>query len=328
MKTLVFNSLTIQIQDPKLISFDHSFDEQLYSLIYGLLVSGSNYGPVLNTDDFQKGVYSLNLENLYNQSGLSVKPPSSKAVNRGRLWNQHLVRDFLLRYPVFMGLVCNNIVLADIAISNAEILSGEKVNVTNFIRLKSIIDQVNRSAWTRDRDISESQSGVSTLGTISENLLQIIFDTLVDNETFFKVGQSEVQTYGDFVLMCLPNNLWLSVKSNFARERLLASGYTNDILGVGFFQDPSEFTGLVRIRNFQRAGFLAMYCPDVAVSERQVIENTNTYDQVMDHYQTNGQTPPTNINGMPFIRKLSGLYEDLALLLNERDIRKRSTVKF
>lgn len=328
MKTLVFKSLTIQIQDPKLISFDHSFDEQLYSLIYGLLVSGSNYEPVLNTDDFQKGVYSLNLESLYNQSRLSVKPPSSKAVNRGRLWNQHLVRDFLLRYPVFMGLVCNNIVLADIAISNAEILSGEKVNVTNFIRLKSIIDQVNRSAWTRDRDVSESQSGVSTLGTISENLLQIIFDTLVDNETFFKVGQSEVQTYGDFVLMCLPNNLWLSVKSNFARERLLASGYTNDILGVGFFQDPSEFTGLVRIRNFQRAGFLAMYCPDVAVSERQVIGNTNTYDQVMDHYQTNGQTPPTNINGMPFIRKLSGLYEDLALLLNEKDIRKRSTVKF
>lgn len=103
MKTLVFNSLTIQIQDPKLISFDHSFDEQLYSLIYGLLVSGSNYGPVLNTDDFQKGVYSLNLENLYNQSGLSVKPPSSKAVNRGRLWNQHLVRDFLLRYPRLYG---------------------------------------------------------------------------------------------------------------------------------------------------------------------------------------------------------------------------------
>ena len=128
--------------------------------------------------------------------------------------------------------------------------------------------------------------------------------------------------------MCLPNNLWLSVKSNFARERLLASGYSNDILGVGFFQDPSEFTGSVRIRNFQRAGFLAMYCPDVAVSELQVNENTNTYDQVMNYYVVNGQTPPTNINGMPFIRKLSMLCDDLALLLVERDVRKRLTVKF
>ena len=328
MKTLGFNSGTVEIEDPTSLTFGSEFDKELYELIYGLIVEGGNYKPVLNTDDFQNGMYSLNLENLYNQSDLSIKPPSVKAVNPGRLWNQHLVRDFLSRYPVFMGLVCNNIILADIAISNAEILSGETVNVSNFIRLKSIIDQVNRSAWTRDRDVSESQSGVSTLGTISENLLQIIFDTLVDNETFFKVGQSEVQSYGDFVLMCLPNNLWLSVKSNFARERLLASGYTNDILGVGFFQDPSEFTGLVRIRNFQRAGFLAMYCPDVAVSERQVIENTNTYDQVMDHYETNGQTPPTNINGMPFIRKLSDLYEDLALLVNVKDIRKRSTVKF
>ena len=328
MKKLIFNSLVVEIQGPEAVTFDNTFDEKLYACIYGLLVDGSNYEPVLDTDNFQKGMYLSDLDNLYNQSGLSIKPPSQKAVNRNRLWYQHLVRDFLSRYPVFMGLVHNNIILADIAISNAEFLSGEKVNASNFIRLKSIIDQVNRNSWTRDRDSSESQSGVSTLGTISENLLQIIFNTLVDNKNFFKVGQSEVQTYGDFVLMCLPNNLWLSVKSNFARERLLASGYTNDILGVGFFQDPGEFTGLVRIRNFQRAGFLAMYCPDVAVSELQLNENTNTYDQVMEHYKINAQTAPTNINGMPFIRKLSDLYGDLALLLDEKDIRKRSTVKF
>ncbi|MDA8878802.1 hypothetical protein N9I23_04225 [Porticoccaceae bacterium] len=49
---------------------------------------------------------------------------------------------------------------------------------------------------------------------------------------------------------------------------------------------------------------------------------------IPNNKQPNGQTPPTNINGMPFIRKLSGLYEDLALLLNEKDIRKRSAVKF
>jgi len=71
-----------------------------------------------------------------------------------------------------------------------------------------------------------------------------------------------------------------------------------------------------------------MYCPDVAVSELQSNENTNKYDQVMEHYKINAHTPSTNINGMPFIRKLSDLYGDLALLLDEKDIRKRSTVKF
>lgn len=328
MKTLTFNSFAIEIQNPGAVSIANGFDKQLYDLIYNLVVDGGNYQPVLNTDDFQKGIYSLNLKNLHEKSGLKIAIPSKKAVNKERLLNQMLVRDFLSRHPIFTGLVCNNVISADIAISNAEILLGEKVNASNFIQVKSIIDQINRCAWTRDRDISETQSGVSTLGAISENLLMNTFDALVDNTTFFKVGQSEVQTYGDFVLMCLPNNLWLSVKSNFARERLLASGYSNDILGVGFFQDPSEFTGSVRIRNFQRAGFLAMYCPDVAVSELQVNENTNTYDQVMNYYVVNGQTPPTNINGMPFIRKLSMLCDDLALLLVERDVRKRLTVKF
>ena len=128
--------------------------------------------------------------------------------------------------------------------------------------------------------------------------------------------------------MCLPNNLWLSVKSNFARERLLASGYTNDILGVGFFQDPTEFTSNVRIRNFQRAGFLAMYCPDVAVSEEQLSNGTNTFDEIIKSYREQKIELPTNINGKPFIRKLSELYSDLEALMSEEDIKKRSTVDF
>jgi hypothetical protein len=328
LKNLSFNSNQIEIFDPNTQDFGCKLDENLYELIYDLIIDGNNYKPVLDSDDFNDGNLLIDLNALCSESNLNVNPPSPKAVNRERLWNQHIVRDFLSRYPIFLGLVANNVILADIAISNAELLFKERVSVKNFIQIKGIIDQINRSAWTRVRDGSESQSGVSTLGTISETLLKITFDDLVDSQTFFKVGQSEVQSYGDFVLMCLPNNLWLSVKSNFARERLLASGYTNDILGVGFFQDYTEFTGLVRIRNFQRAGFLAMYCPDVPVSQTQLDEGTNTYDQVMDYYQSIGQTPPTNINGMPFIRRLSILHKDLSKLLDEKDVRRRSTVEF
>jgi hypothetical protein len=151
---------------------------------------------------------------------------------------------------------------------------------------------------------------------------------MVDDVNFFKVSASQVQSYGDFVLMCLPNNLWVSVKSNYARERLLASGYSNDILGVGFFQDFDEFTSSVRIRNFQRAGFLAMYCPDVAVSLDQVNSKTSTYEQVVDFHASNGTNMPLNINGKPFIRKLTDLAGDLQPLLDIKSVQKRFTVDF
>lgn len=328
MKNLFYNSKSVKISPPTSINFTSEFDKVLYELFYDRIVSGSQYRPILSCEDFSTLGITIDLLALYEKSELKIPEPSTKATNRDRLWLQFLMRDFLSRFPIFMGLVYNNITQADIAISNAEILYEQKVSGSNFINIKSVIDEINRSAWTRERDQSERQSGVSTLGSISEKLLQIVFTELVDDSSFFKVSRSEVQTYGDFVLVCLPNNLWISVKSNFARERLLASGFTNDILGVGFFEDASEFTGSVRIRNFQRAGFLAMYCPDVSVSEEQVLEDTSTYKQVSQYYEENNLPMPVNINGKPFIRKLSDLYSDLQILLSQTDVRKRLTVRF
>lgn len=328
MKSLEFNGLQLDIPHPADCAFENTCDAALYDLAYQNIESGDAYKPVIDADKVFDGSLGLDLKQKAKEAGLKIKDPSSKASNRDRLFVQHIIRDFFNRHPIFLGLFQNVSVLADQCIKNAELLVGEKVNAENFIAIKGVIDEVNRGAWSRLQDVSESQSGVSTLGTISETLLKIIFDDLVDDKAFFKVDQSQVQSYGDFVLMCLPNNLWLSVKSNFARERLLASGYTNDILGVGFFQDPTEFTSNVRIRNFQRAGFLAMYCPDVSVSEEQLADNTNTYDLIIASYKAQGSSLPTNINGKPFIRKLSDLYGDLEALLIEADIRKRTTVNF
>lgn len=326
MKRLFFRSRIIEIIAPSQVKFENSFDEKIYNFFYQRIETETEYRPLFSCEELSDS--EIDLISIYNSSSLKIKKPSKKADNPERLWRQHLMRSFLSRFPVFTGLVYNNVTQADIAIHNAEILLGEKVSGSNFIRIKQIIDEINQGAWNRERDTSERNSGVSTLGTISEKLLQIVFSDLVDNNSFFKVGQSEVQTYGDFVLMCLPNNLWISVKSNFARERLLASGFTNDILGAGFFQDASEFTGLTRIRNFQRAGFLAMYCPDVAVTDSQIERGSSTYQEVYEYYRDNNQAIPTNINGKPFIRKLSDLYSDLSDLLVQRDIRKRSTVNF
>jgi hypothetical protein len=329
VKTLYYDGRPIEFNDPADIEFNDEFHNRLYHLVFGAINDGDAYEPVIDVDELWNGQLGIDIVEIANTAGVTPKQtPTQRTANPERLAVQYHVLLFSESFPEMLGLFQNTVLNADTAIRNAEILLGADCDRTNFIQIKQIIDNLNLSAWTRQRDPSESQSGVATLGTISEKLLSRAFEAMVDNTNFFKVSSSQVQSYGDFVLMCLPNNLWLSVKSNFARERLLASGYSNDILGVGFFQDYEEFTSQVRIRNFQRAGFLAMYCPDVAVSRDQVENGTNTYDQIRDYYENREADMPLNINGQPFIRRLSDLDTDLQALLNIRNIQRRFTVSF
>ncbi|MCU8501528.1 hypothetical protein M2G70_23095, partial [Vibrio vulnificus] len=112
-----------------------------------------------------------------------------------------------------------------------------------------------------------------------------------------------------------------------SRERLLASGFSNDLVGVGFFEDPTEFTSQHKVRNFKKAGFLAIYLPDVAVTESQHADGTSTYKEVADFYSGVGKKAPLNINGTTFFRPLSQLGEDIKVLLDQ-DLQKRSTLNF
>ena len=149
-----------------------------------------------------------------------------------------------------------------------------------------------------------TKSGVSILGAQSEYLIQQIMIDLVDDRNLMKTPQAQISSYGDFVLMCLPNNLWFSVKSGFARERLLASGFSNDLIGVGFFEDSGEITSTTKARHLKKAGFLAVYLPDFPVSDHQIDDNTNTYDEVIRAFE---EDQIKNINGTDFFRKLSNI---------------------
>ena len=207
-------------------------------------------------------------------------------------------------------------------------MHGEDCNISNFIKLKRITSQFNSRCWSRQQSISEKNASVSNLGTLSEKLINGAFGGRVDGVNFFKVNNDRVQSYGDFVLMCLPNNLWFSVKSGYSRERLLASGYGNDILAVGFFEQFEEFTSQVRIRNMMKAGFLCLYLPDVPVTLEQIERDKSTYDQTVNFYEENSISLPVNINGRPFIRPLSKVSSHLDPLLSEPDIAKRLTIGF
>lgn len=326
-KQFQFDGKLVEITDPANVVFPNLFIQEAYTWIFDRIVPGA-YEPQINVDELHAGALGFDIQLCAAAHGIVISKPSAKATNPARLQTQLCVRVVLEQFPEIAGFFHNVITTAPIAIANAEFLLGEKCNGSNFIHLKKIIDRINRSNWTRDKDTSEGQSGVSVLGGISETLLNTVMLSLIDKAAFFKIGNPKVQSYGDFVVVCLPNNLWISVKSNFARERLLASGYSNDILGAGFFEDATEFTQPVRIRNFQRAGFLAMYCPDVAVTERQLNAGTSTYHEIEQFHVDNNTLMPLNINGKPFIRKLSDLATDIEALISETDIRKRFTVDF
>ena len=109
---------------------------------------------------------------------------------------------------------------------------------------------------------------------------------------------------------------------------MLASGFSTDIIGVGFFEDPSEFESVTKIRNLQRVGFLAMYIPDKPVSSSQLNEGISTFQQLRQHYKDECKKWPVNINGTDFLRPSSSLDDHLKKLLDQTDITKRDTTRF
>ena len=125
---------------------------------------------------------------------------------------------------------------------------------------------------------------------------------------------------GDFVLMCLPNNLWPSVKSNFARERLLASSY-EWLRGVGFFKTPLNLPAMFELEISK--GLISSYVlPRCSCEAEQLLNGTNTFDEIIKSFREKKIELPTNITGKPFIRKLGKLYADLEALMSEPDIKK------
>lgn len=238
-----------------------------------------------------------------------------------------IIKDKLLKVLPTLSLLLKNIhpsgksqVLA------ASILLGDEISFNNITELKLLIRKLYDDRWTRDQSDNEKQGGVSVLGSISEELLNAAIESLTEHPDIFRTHQDDIKSYGDFVLMALPNNLWFSVKSGYSRERLLASGFFNDLVGVGFFEDFKEFTTLSKVRNFKKVGFLAIYLPDTPVTEEQNLEKTSTYEQVISYYETSSALP-LNLNGKTFFRPLSELGNDINSLL-ELEISKRTTINF
>jgi len=335
MKKLNFRGKNIVFESPDEILFSSKFQSKLYKFFYSKLPLSGDYKFFFDTDFIASEESEINLLDEFKMSEIKNKKlPGGKGLSEEdlkRYKNQQLIREYLFEdFPAFVALFKNNIVLQNHAIENAKVLLGiEKIDIGNFMDIKALINKIYKDSWSRNKSMSENQSANPTVGKISENLIEAAFSGMVDHKTFFNSkGNDSVKSYGDFVMLCLPNNLWISVKSGYARERLLASGYSNDILGAGFFIDHTEFTSESKIRNLKKVGFLAIYCPDIPVSEEQIEEGVNTYDLIKDALTKYNKSMPVNINSKPFIRRLSKIKDDLEEMINEKDIGKRSTIGF
>lgn len=324
-KMFTFNGRHREIQHPLNVSFENNFYKTVYQVLFDELVEG-DISPSIDFDRFHDLSIGFDIYDLAIQHSVKLEKPSTVTDQN---YKTNAMLAFFRQYPFFFNFLKNVTARADVCIKASEWKICATTNARNFITIKKDIDDQNKLRWTRDKTNSESQAGVSNLGNISENLLAAALNSFIDDTNFFKNNTSEVQSYGDFVLMCLPNNLWLSVKSNFARERLLASGYTTDIVGVGFFTDAGEFTSGSKIRNFQKVGFLAMYVPDIPVTDDQVANGTSTYSEIVSYYDgKEDELFPANINGKPFIRKLSEIGNDIGNLLSQNDIKRRTTIGY
>src|SRR5690606_6031238 len=109
-----------------------------------------------------------------------------------------------------------------------------------------------------------------------------------------------LKMYGDFLVPCGPHNLFVSVKSEAARERLLLSGNRLESVGFGFFKDANEFWTPSRIRLYKRWGFAAIYMP------------TDTHAELMGELENRGLVSAAlNANGNPLYRDLSAFGSDM-----------------
>lgn len=127
----------------------------------------------------------------------------------------------------------------------------EKLN--NIYKIFPELDKLNQ----------EVKFSVSTTGTITERICGWALDTALPNGYYRLTGNSD-KWLGDYVILGVPFNVVISVKSYKVKERLLVSGSGSLLvptIGWGFMNDPKEFK-YERLQSYLYRGFIAIYMPN------------------------------------------------------------------
>ena len=116
-----------------------------------------------------------------------------------------------------------------------------------------------------------------------------------------------------------PFNLFVSVKSYKAKERLIVSGTGQNaapVVGYGLFDDPSEWSP-DRVKQYKQRGFVAIYMPKSLYDTLAAMTalTPGLPPRLTRKYSTSNGYPATSIKNIydrPLLRKLEDFDDDIA----------------
>ena len=158
---------------------------------------------------------------------------------------------------------------------------------------------------------------VKVTGSVTELICKIALDAAAPGR-YDKLPKTW-DWIGDFAIMGSPFNLFVSVKSYKAKERLIVSGTGQNaapVIGYGLFDDASEWAP-DRVKQYRQRGFIAIYMPKALYSELEAM--TSSTPGLTKYYQNKytaahgyPATDIQNIYDRPLLRKIEDFTADIA----------------
>ena len=161
---------------------------------------------------------------------------------------------------------------------------------------------------------------VSVTGAVTELICKIALDAVAEGR-YDKLPKSW-DWIGDFAIMGSPFNLFVSVKSYTARERLIVSGTgqnTAPVIGYGLFQKPNEWSP-ERVKQYKQRGFIAIYMPNTLYDDlaAMIPSTPGLSKRKKKQYAPENGYPATNITNIydrPLLRKIEDFGNDIENIL-------------
>ena len=158
---------------------------------------------------------------------------------------------------------------------------------------------------------------VKVTGAVTELICKIALDASAPNR--YDTLPKTWDWIGDFAIMGSPFNLFISVKSYKAKERLIVSGTGQNaapVVGYGLFDDPSEWSP-DRVKQYKQRGFIAIYMPNTLYNALDAMtpQTPGLSSRLIRKYSPANVYPATNIKNIydrPLLRKLEDFDDDIA----------------
>lgn len=149
-----------------------------------------------------------------------------------------------------------------------EIIMKEILTRASLLHENAQVQYNNLPTILRERDnVSNDiaaaglREDVSVIGGVTEMICEIGLQAAAPNR--YAHLPNDWKWIGDYAITGLPFNLYISVKSYYARERLIASGTGQGaapVIGYGLFNDEGEWSPK-RVHQYRHRGFVAIYMP-------------------------------------------------------------------